>query len=99
MSFAEPNLRELKVRAQQLNPSVKLGKAGVTPELLAELNGALDRLQLVKVRFEGFKDERKALSKELAEKTESQLVQQVGYTAVFYRKAAEPAFDEDEGEA
>ena len=95
MSFAEPNLRDLKVRAQQLNPSVKLGKAGVTPEFLAELNGALDRLQLVKVRFEGFKEERKALSKELAEKSGSLLVQQVGYTAVFYRTRVEP---EEEGE-
>lgn len=94
MSFAEPNLRDLKVRAQQLNPSVKLGKAGVTPEFLAELNGALDRNQLVKVRFEGFKDERKPLSKELAEKTESLLVQQVGHTAVYYRKTTAPTSDE-----
>jgi RNA-binding protein len=95
MSFAEPNLRDLKVRAQQLNPSVKLGKAGATPEFLAELNGALDRHQLVKIRFEGFKDERKALSKELAEKSNSLLVLQVGHTAVFYRKPTAPQSEEE----
>lgn len=96
MSFAEPNLRDLKVRGQQLNPSVKLGKAGATPEFLAELNGALDRHQLVKIRFEGFKEERKALSKELAEKSNSLLVMQVGHTAVYYRKPAAPVVEESE---
>jgi RNA-binding protein YhbY len=39
----------------------------------------------VKLRFEGFKEERKTLSKELAEKSGATLVQQVGHTAVYYR--------------
>ena len=41
-----------------------------------------------KLRFEDFKDERKTLAKQIAEQTQSQLVQQVGHTAVFYRKKA-----------
>jgi len=94
MSFAEPNLRDLKVRAQQLKPTVKLGKAGLTAEFLAEFNGALERSHLVKLRFEGFKEERKALSKELAERSGSLLVQQVGHTAVYYRKPAQAAPEE-----
>lgn len=91
--MSELNLRELKTRAQSLKPSIKLGKAGATPEFLAVLDDALTRSHLVKVRFEGFKEERKPLSKELAEKTGSQLVQQVGHTAVYYRKAAEKAVE------
>jgi RNA-binding protein len=80
-----PSLRELKSRAQLLKPVIKLGKAGATSEFLAELNKLLDLHGLVKLRFEGFKDERKTLSKELAEKTGSTLVQQVGHTAVYHR--------------
>ena len=84
-------LRELKIRAQMLKASIRLGKAGATPEFLAGLNDALSRNPLVKVRFEGFKDERKTLARSLAEKTGSLLVQQVGHTAVYYREtAAEP---------
>ena len=86
MTEAGVNLRELKVRAQGLKPGVRLGKAGATPEFLAVLDDALTRSGLVKIRFEGCKEERKGLAKELAEKTASQLVQQVGYTAVFFRK-------------
>jgi len=39
---------------------------------------------LVKIRFEGHKEERKTLSKELATTTGSTLVQQVGHTAVYH---------------
>jgi RNA-binding protein len=84
MPQSEPTLRELKSRAQLLKPTLKLGKAGASPEFLTEFKNLLERHKLVKIRFEGFKDERKSLSKELAEMTRSTLVQQVGHTAVFY---------------
>ena len=80
-----PKLSELKSRAQTLKPTIKLGKAGASAEFLAELGKLLDLHGLVKMRFEGFKDERKTLSKDLAEKTGATLVQQVGHTAVYYR--------------
>ncbi len=85
MPDAEPNLRELKSRAQMLKPAIRLGKAGLTPEFLAAFDEALKRAALVKLKFEDFKDERKTLSKQLAEQSDSRLVQQVGHTAVFYR--------------
>lgn len=87
--MSSPSLRQLKSQAQLLKPSIKLGKAGASPEFLAEFRSLLERKQLVKLRFEGFKDERKTLSKELAALTGSLLVQQVGHTAVYARRAAE----------
>lgn len=87
-AMAEPTLRQLKSRAQLLKPSIKLGKAGASAAFLAELDQLLNRLGLVKIRFEGFKEERKALSKTIAAGTGSQLVLQVGHTAVLYRKPA-----------
>ena len=89
MTQSEPTLRELKSRAQLLKPTLKLGKAGASPEFLTEFKNLLERHKLVKIRFEGFKEERKSLSKELAEMTQSTLVQQVGHTAVFYRSPAQ----------
>ncbi len=79
-------LAQLKSRAQQLKPVIRLGKAGPTPEFLAAFGVMLDRDQLVKLRFEAMKDERKTLSKQLAGITGSVLVQQVGHTAVYFRK-------------
>lgn len=85
MPEAEINLRELKVRAQTLKPLIRLGKAGITPEFLAAFAETFQQGPLVKIRFEHFKDERKAMAKELAEKSGTTLVQQVGHTAVYYR--------------
>ena len=96
MSDDEPKLRDLKVRAQLLKPAVRLGKAGITPEFLAVFEDALHRAGLVKLRFEGHKDERKVLSKQLAEQSRSLLVQQVGYTAVYYRAQSGAAEAADE---
>ncbi len=84
--MTEPTMRQLKSQAQLLKPAIKLGKAGASPEFLAEFQKLLLKLHLVKVRFEGFKDERKPLSKKLAEMTGAILVQQVGHTAVYFLK-------------
>jgi RNA-binding protein len=91
MPEAEPTLSQLKSRAQLLKPTIRLGKAGLTAEFLAAFDETLKRASLVKLRFEEFKDERKTLSRQLAEQTGSRLVQQVGHTAVFYRSKSAPA--------
>jgi len=90
MSDSESNLRELKIRAQKLKPIIRLGKAGLTPEFLLAFDGCFQHAPLVKLRFEHFKDERKAMAKQLAEHSGAQLVQQVGHTAVFYRAGKKP---------
>lgn len=95
--MAEPNLpltnaarRDLKSRAQRLEPVVKIGHAGVTPEFLASLDRALTDHELVKVRFSDFKEEKKTLAPLVAEKSGSELIVRVGNVAVFYRRRLAP---------
>ncbi len=80
--------RDLKARAQRLDPVVKIGHAGVTPEFLASLDRALNDHELVKIRFTDFKEEKKTLAPMIAEKTGSALVARVGNVAVFFRQRA-----------
>jgi RNA-binding protein len=87
-----PRLRDLKAAAQLLKPLLKIGKDGVSPGFLAALNQALRDHELVKVRFEELKTEKKTLAPELAAKTGSRLVMRVGHVAVYYRpRPAAPA--------
>lgn len=79
-------LRDLKSAAQGLKPRLWIGKSGVTPELLAALDQALNDHELVKLKFEAFKDQKKALAPEIAERTRSRLVLRVGNVAVYYRR-------------
>ena len=77
--------RELKGRAQRLDPVARVGRQGVTGELIASLDAALARHELVKVKLVDHKDERKTLGGELAARTGSALVQVVGHVIVLFR--------------
>ncbi|NBV85171.1 MAG: YhbY family RNA-binding protein [Verrucomicrobia bacterium] len=78
--------RALKSRAQLLDAVVRVGHAGVTDAVVASLEEALLQHGLVKVRFSEFKEQRRELSQQLAERTGSFLIQQVGHTVVFFRE-------------
>lgn len=80
-----PKLGDLKGAAQLLEPILKVGKSGVSDAFLAALNQALDDHQLVKIRFDEFKEEKKVLAPQIAERTGSRLVMRVGHVAVYYR--------------
>ena len=83
--------RALKSRAQLLEAVIRIGQSGVTDALLQSFDNALSQHELVKVRFADFKEERKTLAPQLAERTSSALIQQVGNVAVFFRKRAPEA--------
>ena len=76
----------LRSKAQGLDPVVMVGRDGITEGVVAALDAALTDHELVKVRFQDFKELAKDLSKDLAQRTDSLLVSTTGFTAVFYRK-------------
>ncbi len=83
-------ISKLKGLAQRLDPVLALGKAGVTEGFVKSLDEALGQHELVKIKFAAFKDERKTLAPQLAEKTGSRLIWIVGHVAVFYRQQPDP---------
>jgi len=79
----------LRGLGQQLEPSLKLGKGGLTPTFLAELQRQLRGKELVKLRFLGAeRDERAALCDQIALEGNCACVGAVGHTALFYRPKA-----------
>jgi len=83
-------MRELKARAQLLQPILKLGHAGATDPFIASLRQALDHHALVKIRFTDFKDQKKILAAEIATRAGAQLISRVGNVAVYYRLPEQP---------
>jgi RNA-binding protein len=77
--------RALKARAQHLEPMVKVGHAGVSDGFLRSLDAALLQHELVKIKFTDFKEQKHELARQIAEKSGSTLIAQVGNVAVFYR--------------
>ena len=79
-------IRKLKSEAQRLNATFKVGKHGLSPEFIRGLEAAFEHHELIKVKFDEFKEEKKVLSPQLAEKTSSQLIWLIGNVAVLYRR-------------
>ncbi|MBR5672097.1 MAG: YhbY family RNA-binding protein [Spirochaetales bacterium] len=80
---------QLRSQAQSLSPVVMVGHEGITEGVIAALDAALTDHELVKVRFQDFKEMVRDLSVQLSNKTSSVLVSTTGFTAVFYRKNPE----------
>ena len=81
--------KKLRGIGQRLKPHVHLGKQGLTETVLAEIEMALTKNGLIKIRFEADREGIKTLCTEIPEKTQSELVGSVGKTAVFFRDMPE----------
>lgn len=91
MSLSEAQKRHLRGLAHHLRPCVQIGQAGITPGLLAELDGALSHHELLKVRIQaaGGRDARDTLLQELLKASGATLVSRIGHVAVLYRPDAD----------
>jgi RNA-binding protein len=78
-------LKQLKGKAQLLDPILWVGNQGVTDAFINSLDQSLNLHQLVKIKFSAFKDKKKELCPVLAEKTSSHVILRVGNTVVLYR--------------
>ncbi|HQK75969.1 MAG TPA: YhbY family RNA-binding protein, partial [Candidatus Hydrogenedentes bacterium] len=75
----------LRGLGQKLEPSVMVGKNGVTATVMDSTDKALTAHELVKVRFVERKDEKRSLIDGLALGTRSEVVGMIGHTALLYR--------------
>src|SRR5436190_10618838 len=82
----------LRGLGQKLEPTLKLGKNGLTPAFFTELQHRLRADELVKLRFLGLeRDEREKLCTQIADEGRCLCVGAVGHTALVYRQHPEPA--------
>ena len=71
-----------------LKPMLKVGKEGLSPAFLKEVDTTLTHHDLVKVKFDEFKEQKKELGPKLAEGVGANLVMQVGHVVVLFRRKA-----------
>ena len=61
LSLTNAQIRALKAQAQRLKPTLKVGKVGLSPQFLAALDETLKHHELIKVKFDEFKEQKKEL--------------------------------------
>jgi RNA-binding protein len=82
--------RYLKQKAHHVKPIAQVGKNGITPAFRAEVDGAIGHHELIKVKFNEFKEDRRDLSIQLAKSLKASLVNVVGNTAILFRSPKDP---------
>ncbi len=76
----------LRSAAHHLDPIAIIGKKGLTDELIDSIAKALAARELIKVRFNDHKDEKKTLINEIAERTSSHVAGVIGHVGILYRE-------------
>ena len=91
MTLTKPQIRHLRSLAHHLKPVLIIGIKGVTENILAELNQALEAHELIKISIAGAnKDERQVMTLELCQASHAQLVQRIGRISVLYKSNKNP---------
>lgn len=88
MHLNEQQKRHLRRLGHQLKPVVRMGGAGLTPNVLHEIDQALDAHELVKVKIVADdRAGRKELVDAICRDTEASLVQAMGNVALIFRRS------------
>jgi RNA-binding protein len=96
MPLSNARRKQLKKLAHHRKVIVIVGQHGLTDNVLAEIDSALEHHELVKVRINaGNRDERQKMIQNIAEQSSSEVIQTIGHTASFYRQAKNPVITFD----
>ena len=81
-------MKYLRGLAHGLKPVVLIGQNGLTDAVVQAAESALERHELIKVKFNDIKDkdQKKAHAASLENATGSSLVGMIGHIAIFYRQ-------------
>ena len=82
--------KHLRRLAHPLDPVAKIGKGGLTDAVERAVDKALDDHELIKVKFVDFKDQKKELSAQLAQRTQSHQAGLIGNIVILYRQNPDP---------
>ena len=90
MSLTGEQLRKLKAKAQNMKPSIQIGRSGLTDGQMERINHELAHHELIKVKFNEYKPQRTELSQEIAARTGATQVDLIGNTLVLYKQSPHP---------
>lgn len=86
MSLNNSQLRYLRGLTHHLKPVVMVADNGLSENVMAEIDSALDHHELVKIKLRGDRDVRSAWMDEIVKNTGAQKIHYIGQVACFFRR-------------
>ena len=90
MNLTSKQRKELEKASHSLEPVVIVGQNGVSESLLKMVNQCLDVHELIKVKFNDFKDEKQVLTAHICNATDATLVRIIGNIAILFKQQEDP---------
>jgi len=76
--------------AHRLRPNILIGYEGLSAAVIKTIEKALDDHELIKIKFNKFKEEKESYCVNIESSTKSEMVGLIGNVAIFYRQQADP---------
>jgi len=80
----------LKKLAHKLKPLIQIGKNGVTPSTITNIDKTLKDHELIKIKYLEHKAEKNTMTRQILEETGSELINRIGNTIILYRESPNP---------
>ena len=78
--------KELEKVAHDLQPVVIVGGAGVTDGVIGMVDNSLTAHELIKIKFNEYKEEKQELTAQICQGTDATLVRIIGNVAILFRE-------------
>ena len=86
MALSNTQRRYLRGLTHKLDPVVMVADKGLSDNVRAEIEQALEHHELIKVKIRAERDQRRAWIEDIASRTGAELVHQIGQVACYYRR-------------
>ena len=93
MELTSAQRKELSAHAHELKPVVIIGQAGVTDGVIGKIAESLKAHELIKIKFNEYKEDKQELASEIANSCEAALVRIIGNVAILYKENKEKEDD------
>ena len=90
MELTSKRRADLRKKAHDLDPLVRIGKDGITDNLIQSILDAIDSRELIKVKIlQNCEEEKQKIMDELSQRREFQVVGMIGKTIILFKENKE----------
>jgi RNA-binding protein len=86
MTLNNRQVRHLRGLTHHLQPVVTVADKGLSENVMAEIESALDHHELVKIKLRGDRESRKQWIADIAQRCNAETVHTIGQVACFFRR-------------
>jgi len=86
MALNTAQKKYLRGLTHQLDPVVMVADKGLSDNVLAEIDLALEHHELIKIKLRGEREQRQAWAEQIGKQFKAELVHQIGQVACFFRR-------------